>query len=143
MKSTKKVLFFLVILGTVVFLFYGCTKISRDNLKPENFVSIPIDELLKDQPLEHDTYFKTKNMDLLNRVLFTFASYNAGPNRITRLRKLAESMGFDPNIWFRHVEVAAAKKIGRETVQYVSNIYKYYVAYRLVVDKRALKKGGK
>ncbi len=28
----------------------------------------------------------------------------------------------------------AAKRIGRETVQYVSNIYKYYVAYRLIAD---------
>ena len=79
-------------------------------------------------------------MDRLNKRLFTFASYNAGPNRITRLRKLAERMGFDPNKWFRHVEVAAAKKIGRETVQYVSNIYKYYIAYRLIADKLELKK---
>jgi hypothetical protein len=28
----------------------------------------------------------------------------------------------------------ASEKIGRETVTYVSNIYKYYVAYTLVMD---------
>jgi len=30
--------------------------------------------------------------------------------------------------------VVAAKRIGRETVQYVSNIYKYWVAYKLAFD---------
>ena len=48
-------------------------------------------------------------------------------------------MGLDPNIWFRNVEIVAAKRIGRETVQYVSNIYKYYVAYRIITDQRAKK----
>jgi hypothetical protein len=33
------------------------------------------------------------------------------------------------------VEVVAAKRIGRETVQYVSNIYKYYIAYSLIVER--------
>ncbi len=41
-------------------------------------------------------------------------------------------MGLDPNQWFNNVEEVAAKKIGRETVQYVSNIFKYYHAYRRV-----------
>ena len=48
-------------------------------------------------------------------------------------------MGLDPNIWFRNVEVVAAKRIGRETVQYVSNIFKYYLAYRLIIDKKEFK----
>ena len=48
-------------------------------------------------------------------------------------------MGLDPNVWFRNVEIVAAKRIGRETVQYVNNIYKYYVAYRLIVEKGKLK----
>ena len=52
-----------------------------------------------------------------------------------KLRKEAEQMGLDPNIWFRNVEVVAAKRIGRETVQYVSNIFKYYVSYKLLEDK--------
>ena len=76
------------------------------------------------------------NMDDINKTLFSFASYNAGPAKVSSLRKEAERSGFDPNIWFRNVEVIAAKRIGRETVQYVSNIYKYYIAYSLVVGLR-------
>jgi len=44
-------------------------------------------------------------------------------------------MGLDPNVWFHNAEIAAAKVIGRETVQYVSNIYKYYIAYRMVTEQ--------
>jgi hypothetical protein len=33
------------------------------------------------------------------------------------------------------VEVVAAEKVGRETVQYVSNIYKYYLAYKMVTEQ--------
>ena len=90
-----------------------------------------------------DRYYAKEPMDRLNKLLFAFASYNAGPAKVAKLRKEAGEMGLNPNIWFRNVEIVAAKRIGRETVQYVSNIYKYYVAYRLIVDKRALKKGGK
>jgi len=47
-----------------------------------------------------------------------------------------ESRGLDPDLWFNHVEVIAAEKIGQETVRYVSNIFKYYVAYQLVVEQQ-------
>ena len=86
-----------------------------------------------------DRYFEKEPMDRLNKILFGFASYNAGPAKVTRLRLEARKMGLDPNVWFRNVEIVAAKRIGRETVQYVSNIYKYYVSYRLIADKQKLK----
>jgi membrane-bound lytic murein transglycosylase MltF len=82
-----------------------------------------------------DTFFKNEPMDTLNKALFTFASYNAGPGRIRQLRREAEKAGLNPNVWFGNVEVIAAERIGRETVTYVANIYKYYVAYRLVVEE--------
>ena len=82
-----------------------------------------------------DRYFKSEPMDDVNKMLFAFASYNAGPARVSSLRDDAAKLGLDPNIWFHNVEVAAARKIGRETVQYVSNIYKYYIAYRMVADR--------
>jgi membrane-bound lytic murein transglycosylase MltF len=88
----------------------------------------------------HDRYFKNEPMDALNKMLFTFASYNAGPGRVIRLRREAQQSGFDPNIWFRNVEIIAARRIGAETVQYVSNIYKYYVAYRFIVNEFRQKK---
>jgi membrane-bound lytic murein transglycosylase MltF len=77
-----------------------------------------------------DRYFADAEMTELDKTLFSFAAYNAGPARVARLRGQAQKMGFDPNVWFRNVEVVAAQEIGRETVQYVSNIFKYYVAYR-------------
>ena len=83
----------------------------------------------------YDNYYADKqNMDDLNKMLFTFASYNAGPRKIINMRQLAEKMGLNKNVWFANVELAAAKRIGRETVQYVSNIYKYYIAYRLTQE---------
>ncbi|HLB83448.1 MAG TPA: transglycosylase SLT domain-containing protein, partial [Steroidobacteraceae bacterium] len=80
-------------------------------------------------------YFDEPGIDRVNRHLFAFASYNAGPNRIQRLRRVAADEGLDPNKWFNNVEVVVAREVGRETVQYISNIYKYYLAYKLVVEK--------
>jgi membrane-bound lytic murein transglycosylase MltF len=71
----------------------------------------------------------------LNKVLFAFAAYNAGPARIRALRTEARTLGLDPNVWFDNVERVADYRIGRETVQYVANIYKYYIAYTLAQDK--------
>jgi membrane-bound lytic murein transglycosylase MltF len=82
-----------------------------------------------------DQYFKDEPMDDLNKGLFAFASYNAGPARIRQLRKLAAARGLDPNVWFNNVERVVAEKIGRETVTYVSNIYKYYIAYTLTMEE--------
>ncbi|HEY1433798.1 MAG TPA: lytic transglycosylase F [Thermoanaerobaculia bacterium] len=82
-------------------------------------------------------YYGNEPMDALNRGLFTFASYNAGPGRIAQMRKLAAQRGLDPNLWFNNVELVVAEKIGRETVTYVSNIYKYYLAYQMVVEQLA------
>ena len=83
-----------------------------------------------------DKYYGDEpNMTPLNKGLFTFASYNAGPARIAQFRKLAAQRGLDPNVWFNNVEVITAEKIGRETVTYVSNIYKYYLGYKLLVEQ--------
>jgi membrane-bound lytic murein transglycosylase MltF len=81
-----------------------------------------------------ENYFKDAQMNRINRGLFAFASYNAGPNRIAKLRKQAEAEGLNPNVWFNNVELVAAKEIGAETVTYVSNIYKYYIAYRMMAE---------
>jgi membrane-bound lytic murein transglycosylase MltF len=83
-----------------------------------------------------DRYYANEPMDETNKILFAFASYNAGPNRVRRLRGEAEKAGFDPNVWFGNVEVIAAKRIGSETVRYVSNIFKYYIAYRLLIEQQ-------
>ena len=86
-----------------------------------------------------DRYFADDGIDDLNATLLSFAGYNGGPNRIGRLRQEAAELGLDPNIWFDNVELVVSKRIGRETVQYVSNIYKYYVAYRLIAGQILLR----
>jgi membrane-bound lytic murein transglycosylase MltF len=86
-----------------------------------------------------DTYFNDPDIDPTNKTLFTFASYNAGPNRIVRLRKKAQADGLDPNRWFGNVELEVARDVGQETVTYVSNIYKYYVAYKLTAEEQQQK----
>ena len=78
-----------------------------------------------------------------NKLLMTFASYNAGPGRLRQLRAETERRGLDKNVWFGNVERVASEKIGRETVQYVSNIYKYYVAYTLMLEQRTAREAAK
>jgi membrane-bound lytic murein transglycosylase MltF len=82
-----------------------------------------------------DRYYVNQPMDRLNRGLFALASYNAGPARVAGLRKKAAAAGLNPNLWFGNFELIAAREIGRETVDYVSNIYKYYIAYKALQER--------
>jgi membrane-bound lytic murein transglycosylase MltF len=83
-----------------------------------------------------DRYYKDEPMTDLDKGLFTFASYNAGPGKIRSLRQEAKKRGLNPNVWFNNVERVVSEKVGRETVTYVSNIYKYYISYKLIVEKQ-------
>jgi len=84
--------------------------------------------------LLRDTYFNEPGLAEKDRLAFLWAAYNAGPNKVRRLRKKASEMGLDPNRWFFNVEHVAREVIGQETVRYVSNIYKYYIAYHLLTQ---------
>ena len=83
-----------------------------------------------------DRYFSDDDVDELQRWFFALAAYNAGPAKVQRLRRQAEAEGYDPNRWLDNVEVIAARRIGRETVRYVRNVFKYYVAYQLAAEHR-------
>ncbi|MFU8832334.1 MAG: transglycosylase SLT domain-containing protein [Wenzhouxiangella sp.] len=83
-----------------------------------------------------DRYYADEPMDEGNRLLFALASYNAGPRRVREMRRATEEEGLDPNLWFDNVEYIAARVIGRETVEYVSNIYKYHIAFRLISESQ-------
>jgi membrane-bound lytic murein transglycosylase MltF len=83
-----------------------------------------------------DNYYGKEPMTRLDKALFAFASYNAGAGRISQLRKEAAKRGLDPNVWFHNVEYVVAEKVGAETVTYVANIYKYYIAYKLLIEAR-------
>ncbi len=83
-----------------------------------------------------DQQFANEPIDTLNKGLFAFAAYNCGPGRLRSLRREAATKGLNPNVWFNNVERIAGQRVGRETVQYVSNIYKYYVAYSLMQQEQ-------
>jgi membrane-bound lytic murein transglycosylase MltF len=82
-------------------------------------------------------YYGHEPMDQITRGLFALASYNAGPDRIEKLRPLAAVEGYNPNLWFNNVEFIAARRIGAETPNYVSSIYKYYLAYKMTTEQDA------
>lgn len=81
-----------------------------------------------------DQYFSDPAITEEDRLALCWAAYNAGPGNVRKMRALAEQMGLDPDRWFNHVEVAAGRVTGRETVRYVANIYKYYVLYSMVAE---------
>jgi len=89
--------------------------------------------------LLRDTYFNDSEMEPIDRLRYALAAYNAGPANIRRARALAAEMGYDPNRWFLHGEIGALKLIGQETVRYVSNINKFYLAYSLADTLDCLK----
>jgi membrane-bound lytic murein transglycosylase MltF len=82
----------------------------------------------------YDKHLDTEGLDEQNRTLLAIASYNAGSGRVAKLRAEAAQKGLDPNQWFNNVELVAARRVGNETVVYVRNIYKYYVAYKLQLE---------
>lgn len=83
--------------------------------------------------LLHRNYFDQPNLTPADKVFFSFAAYNAGPGGVSKARAKAKKMGLNPDIWFDNVEIAAGRTLGREPVQYVRNIFKYYVAYSQVM----------
>jgi membrane-bound lytic murein transglycosylase MltF len=87
-----------------------------------------------------EKYLDDPAIDDKNRTLLAFAAYNAGPGNLRKFRAVAAKSGLDPNVWFGNVEHGAASVVGRETVEYVANIYVYYVAYRLAMERDAMRK---
>lgn len=82
-------------------------------------------------------YFPDAKFSEADKPLFAFASYNAGPGRISQLRREVAKRGLDPDKWFNNVELVVAEKVGMETTTYVRNIYKYYASYRLTMEAQA------
>jgi membrane-bound lytic murein transglycosylase MltF len=113
-------------------------------LMPATGSTLKVGDIHKTEPNVHggfkylrqiyDRHLDVGGLDEQNRTLFAIAAYNAGSGRIASLRAEAAGKGLDPNVWFNSVELIAARRVGQETVVYVRNIYKYYVAYKLQLD---------
>lgn len=86
-----------------------------------------------------DRYFSDAGITKLNRWLLSLAAYNAGPAKVAQMRREAAADGHDPDVWFDNVEIIAARRIGRETVTYVSNIFKYYVGYQIIAERNDIR----
>jgi len=104
------------------------------NIKDIHLIENNIHAGVKYLSFLRDRYFSNEEITPADRVNFAWAAYNAGPRKINQLRKMAVKRGFDSNQWFFNVEKIAAEVIGRETVEYVANINKYFVAYQLQFD---------
>ncbi|MBN9671122.1 transglycosylase SLT domain-containing protein [Roseibium aggregatum] len=76
-----------------------------------------------------DQYFAGLSKEKADQMFFSLAAYNAGPSRFARMRKEAEDKGYDPDKWFGNVEWIVASRIGRQPVDYVGNIFQYYVVF--------------
>jgi membrane-bound lytic murein transglycosylase MltF len=110
-------------------------------LMPQTAAGLKVGDVTQTEPNIHggvkylreiyDKHLDTAQLDEQNRTLFAIAAYNAGSGRVANLRTEAAQKGLDPNVWFNNVELIAARRVGQETVVYVRNIYKYYVAYKL------------
>lgn len=87
----------------------------------------------------HKRYFDKPEISADNQLYFSLAAYNAGPAKIRRIRKKAQEQGYDPNVWFNNVELMALKYISKEPVHYVSNISRYYVIYKQIVQLKEQK----
>jgi membrane-bound lytic murein transglycosylase MltF len=119
-------------------------------VKPIVGRTLGIDDISKADPNVHagtkllamlmDTYFKDAAFDEQNRTLFAFAAYGMGAGALQSVRREAEAEKLDPNVWFNNVERVAAARVGGETVRAVRNIYKYYVAYKLIEEADMAKK---
>ena len=90
-----------------------------------------------------DVYFADPAITELDRMLLAFAAYNAGPSRLSNLRRRAAKRGLDPDRWFGQVELQAERDIGRETVAYVGNIVKYYTVYRGIAEQEEARKAAR
>jgi membrane-bound lytic murein transglycosylase MltF len=86
-----------------------------------------------------DRYFSDDGISELNQWMLSLAAYNAGPAKVAKMRIEARKNGYDPKVWFNNVEIIAARRIGRETVTYVSSVFKYYVGYQIINERRDIR----
>ncbi|MDD1966844.1 transglycosylase SLT domain-containing protein [Pseudomonas putida] len=74
-------------------------------------------------------FFSSPRINERERMAFTLAAYNLGPERVQAMRTQAKRQGLNPNQWFFQVERVAMEQVGMGVVSYVNSVNKYYLAY--------------
>jgi len=74
-------------------------------------------------------FFASPRLNERERMAFTLAAYNAGPQRVQQLRAEARRRGLNPDQWFFQVERVAAEQLGLGVVSYVNSVNKYFLAF--------------
>ncbi|MCI5165185.1 MAG: lytic transglycosylase F [Candidatus Electrothrix sp. GM3_4] len=88
-----------------------------------------------------DRYFFSPRLSELDRNLMAIAAYKSSPEQVIAARKKAALAGYNPDIWFNHVETTMHSGEGenikdmKDIAQYVRNIYKYLKAYEYFFDR--------
>ena len=109
-------------------------------------VSFPVQSQESDRQLdvrarlaETELYVKTHELELKMAEL----AVDEARLEVEKIKLRAEATrnGLDPNVWFGHVEVVAARRVGKEPVRYVSNITKYHLAFS-AAEARLRETGG-
>ncbi|HGD3424767.1 TPA: transglycosylase SLT domain-containing protein [Enterobacter hormaechei] len=67
---------------------------------------------------DHRLWNSFQAKDNCQRMAFTLSAYNGGQGWVNKDKKLATSKGFDPSVWFEHVERVNA---GRSTANWREN----------------------
>lgn len=74
-------------------------------------------------------FFSSNKLNERERMAFTLAAYNMGPERVQAMRKEARKRGLNPNQWFFQTERIAMEQMGMGAVSYVNSVNKYYLAF--------------
>ncbi len=82
-----------------------------------------------------DRYFSSPRLSEPDRNLMAIAAYKSSPEQVMAARKKAALAGYNPDIWFNHVETSMHSGEGKNIAQYVRNIYNYFKAYEYFFDR--------
>ncbi|MFJ2286185.1 transglycosylase SLT domain-containing protein [Pseudomonas iridis] len=85
-------------------------------------------------------FFNSPKLNERERMAFTLAAYNIGPERVQGMRAEARRRGLNPNQWFFQVERIAMEQVGMGAVSYVNSVNKYYLAFDR--ERESLEPGG-
>ncbi|WP_081951599.1 transglycosylase SLT domain-containing protein [Pseudomonas cremoricolorata] len=83
-------------------------------------------------------FFASPALNDRERMAFTLAAYNLGPERVQAMRAEARRRGLNGNQWFFQTERVAMEQVGMGPVNFVNSVNKYYLAYnreRLALER--------